>query len=35
MEHTVGELGPINPLLASLLGDKVNQTIKLYEEVPQ
>jgi hypothetical protein len=33
MEHTVGEIAPIHPLVASLLGDKVNQTIKLYEEV--
>ncbi len=34
MEHTVAELGPVNPLLASLLGDKINQVVKLYEVIP-
>jgi hypothetical protein len=33
MEHTVGELTPVHPLIASLLGDKINTTIKLYEVV--
>ena len=33
MEHTARELGPVHPLVEALLGDKLNQTIKLYEEI--
>jgi hypothetical protein len=34
MEHTVMELGPVNPIIQALLGDKVNNPIKLWQLVP-
>jgi hypothetical protein len=35
LEHTVAELTTIHPLVAALLGDKINTPIKLYEVIPE
>ncbi len=37
MEHTAAELlgGSIHPLIAGLLGDKINTTIKLTEAIKE